>query len=63
MTIFLWHFTGYAAFVGLLHLAGVGIEDEPTAGWWLQRPLWLIGPALCTIPLLRVFRRLEGARG
>jgi hypothetical protein len=59
MTLFLWHFTGYAGFVGLLHLIGVGLADRPDALWWLQRPVWLIGPALCTVPLLRLFRRLE----
>jgi fucose 4-O-acetylase-like acetyltransferase len=61
MTVFLWHFTGYAAFVGILTLVGIGLVEQPDAGWWAQRPLWLIGPAICTVPLVRTFRRLEAA--
>lgn len=59
MTVFLWHFTGYAVFVGLLHLAGQEIIARPESAWWVQRPLWLLGPAVCTAPFVWVFRRLE----
>lgn len=59
MTVFLWHFTGYAVFVALLGVASIGIGEHPDAAWWIQRPLWVVGPALCTIPLVRAFRRFE----
>jgi hypothetical protein len=59
MTVFLWHFTGYGLFVGVLALVSVRTAGHVDAGWWLQRPLWFVGPALCTVPLVRTFRRLE----
>jgi peptidoglycan/LPS O-acetylase OafA/YrhL len=59
MTVFLWHFSGYAVFLGLFTLAGGSLPEDADLGWWQQRPLWLVGPALCTVPLLRTFRRLE----
>jgi hypothetical protein len=65
MTVFLWHFTGYGVFLAIATAAGLGLHDQPDLHWWLERPLWFVGPALCTIPLLRVFRHLEmpGGRG
>jgi hypothetical protein len=59
MSVYLWHFTGYALFAGLLVAAGLSIPSDSTAAWWLQRPLFLLGPALCVAPILVVFRRVE----
>jgi hypothetical protein len=28
-------------------------------GWWLTRPVAIIGPLICTIPVLWLFRRLQ----
>jgi peptidoglycan/LPS O-acetylase OafA/YrhL len=61
MGLYLWHFCGYAAFVGLMVAIGPGLPGGPDGGWWVQRPLWIVGPALCTVPLLRLARRLPGA--
>lgn len=54
MAVYLWHFSGYALFAGMLVLAGLEWSGDPDGGWWLQRPLWLIGPALATWPLIRL---------
>jgi hypothetical protein len=35
------------------------VPEEPTAMWWVTRPLWLIGPALCTYPLMELSARLQ----
>jgi hypothetical protein len=35
---------------------------EIDIGWWLTRPLAIIGPLLCTIPVLWLFRWLQGRR-
>ena len=60
MTVFLWHLTGYAVAYGLLRLAGWHAPQSTTPGWWLQRPLWAIAPALATAPLVMFFRRFDG---
>ncbi len=54
MALYLWHFSGYALFAGMLVLAGIERAGIPDTGWWLQRPLWVIGPALATWPLMRL---------
>lgn len=59
MTVFLWHFTGYGVFLAIATAVGLGLREQPDLQWWLERPLWLVGPALCTVPLVRTFRRLE----
>ncbi|MGQ0826682.1 MAG: acyltransferase family protein [Actinomycetota bacterium] len=59
MTVFLWHLTGYAIFYTTLRVTGYLAPEETTAWWWIQRPLWLIGPILGTAPLMALFRRFE----
>ncbi len=59
MTIFLWHLTGYALAYGLLRLVGWHAPQATTTGWWLQRPLWALAPALATLPLVTLFRRFD----
>ncbi|MGQ0679327.1 MAG: acyltransferase family protein [Actinomycetota bacterium] len=59
MTIYLWHFPGFAIAYALLALAAIPVPETPDATWWAQRPLWAVLPALCTIPLVSLFRRFE----
>lgn len=57
MPLFLWHSVGFASFFALMNL-WASVPEEPTAVWWLTRPLWLVGPALLTVPLLAASSRL-----
>ena len=56
MPLYLFHSTGMAATVALLFGAGYTPPAEPTLEWWLTRPVWLIGPAVATWPLLALYR-------
>jgi hypothetical protein len=61
--LFLFHTTGYAIAFGLLWLTGYRPPSDPSLAWWAQRPIWLVVPLLCTIPVVLVFgRRIGGAR-
>ncbi|HLG00388.1 MAG TPA: acyltransferase [Acidimicrobiia bacterium] len=62
MTIFLWHLTGYAIAYGALRLVGLDAPEATTGEWWLQRPLWLVAPALATMPVVSVFHGFESRR-
>jgi hypothetical protein len=62
MTLFLWHLTAFAVAILALYPAGAGREVEPTASWWLQRPLWVIAPLLILAPMVAVFARFERPR-
>ena len=61
MTVFLWHMTALAFFVGLLHLCGdVGLGLFPGTGlWWAARPIWLAFLVLALVPLVLLFSRFE----
>lgn len=59
LTVFLWHMTAKVAFLGVYEAMGLQLLEEPTARWWLQRPLWLIGPAVLLVPLVAFFAPLE----
>ncbi len=52
----LGHSTGMAIVVAILFGFGYRPPSEPTLQWWLTRPIWLIGPALATWPLLSLYR-------
>ena len=62
LPLYLVHTTGMALF---LFLAWITFDIDMKApsdldiGWWLTRPLAVIGPFLCTIPVLWLFRRLQ----
>jgi hypothetical protein len=60
MPIFLWHTVGLASFYALARTV-VDIPESATGWWWLSRPLWIVGPALATAPLLAATRRLRPA--
>ena len=57
MPVFCWHMTALVAFLGLYERAGFTLADQPTAGWWLTRPLWVLGPGLLLAGLLAVVAR------
>jgi hypothetical protein len=59
MSVYLWHFSGYALFAGVLVVLGVAIPDRTGIAWWVQRPLFLVGPAICVAPIVLAFRRVE----
>ncbi|MFC7763453.1 hypothetical protein ACFQY4_39465 [Catellatospora bangladeshensis] len=56
------HTTGMAIFLFLTWLWLRYDMDKPAdvdLGWWLTRPLAIIGPLICTIPVLLLFRNLH----
>ena len=59
MTVFLWHLTAYLVTILALHPLGLGHPTDSTASWWLQRPVWLIVPALPLAAFVAVFGRFE----
>jgi peptidoglycan/LPS O-acetylase OafA/YrhL len=59
MTIFLWHMTALLLALTVYEAAGWTLIEHPTAGWWLQRPLWLVFPLLFLVPLVALFHRVE----
>ncbi len=66
MPTYVWHLSGYVLFVGLLLVAGIEIPAESNGSWWLSRPLWVVGPAAFTVPLVVFVDRLSsrpGSRG
>jgi hypothetical protein len=59
MTIFLWHLTAYVLAIIALRPLGLGRETDTTATWWLERPIWLLVPALILGVFVAVFGRFE----
>ncbi len=62
MTLFLWHMTAYLVAVVLLWPLGFGREQDSTARWWIERPLWILAPAAILAGLVAAFRRFERPR-
>ena len=62
MTLFLWHMTAYLVAIQLLWPLGFGHEHEPTARWWLERPIWIAVPGVILVALIAVFGRFETGR-
>lgn len=62
MPLFLWHSVGFAVFYALFRL-GWEVPSSPSALWWVTRPLWVLGPALFTVPLLALSARLMSGMG
>ena len=56
MPLFLWHTVGFALFYAAMRFV-TSVPEEPSVMWWVTRPLWVLGPALATVPLLAVTRR------
>lgn len=64
LTVFVWHMTAKVAAIGVYEALGFELSAEPTAAWWLQRPLWVLGPGVLLVGLVAVFARFElGSRG
>jgi peptidoglycan/LPS O-acetylase OafA/YrhL len=62
LPLYLVHSTGMAIFLFLVWLSfGIDMKKQADVdlGWWLTRPLAILGPLLCTIPVLWLFRRLQ----
>ncbi|WP_084195119.1 acyltransferase family protein [Streptosporangium amethystogenes] len=65
LPLFLFHTTGMAIWVALtwwLAGSGPGSRVRPDLLWWLERPLAVAGPLLCTLPVIMLFGR-KWARG
>jgi hypothetical protein len=62
MTVFLWHLSAYLIAILLLYPIGLGHPTDSTASWWLQRPVWIIAPAIVLAILIAVFARFEKPR-
>jgi hypothetical protein len=56
MPLFLWHSVGFALFYALMRFV-IDVPETPSLLWWVTRPLWIVGPALATLPLLAVTTR------
>lgn len=61
LTVFLWHMTALLVMLAALRWAGIELTPEPTARWWAQRPLWLLGPLPVLAALVAAFSRFERA--
>ncbi len=62
MTLFLWHMTAYLLALLALWPLGLGREQDSTARWWLERPIWLGVPAVILLGLIALFGRFERGR-
>ncbi len=62
MTLFLWHMTAYLFTVLTLWPLGFGQQHDSTAGWWLERPLWIGLSAVYLAGLVAIFGRFERPR-
>jgi peptidoglycan/LPS O-acetylase OafA/YrhL len=59
MTIYLWHLTAYITTHFLISRLGFGRASPGSLNWWLERPLWIIGPAIILVLFVIVFSRFE----
>jgi hypothetical protein len=59
LPLFLFHTTGMALSRAVeWSIFGIRIEAvQPTLGWWLLRPVSIIGPLLFTLPVIYLFSR------
>jgi peptidoglycan/LPS O-acetylase OafA/YrhL len=62
MPVFCWHMTALVAFLWLYERAGFTPAAEPTADWWLTRPVWVAGPGLGLGAVLFGLRRTQRGR-
>jgi peptidoglycan/LPS O-acetylase OafA/YrhL len=59
MTVFVWHMTALLIAIGTYESLGFELASEPTLAWWLERPLWVVFPAVFMVPLLAIFHPVE----
>nr|WP_093941004.1 acyltransferase [Actinoalloteichus hoggarensis] len=60
LPLFLFHTTGMAlsqVVTWLIQGSPVNDTTVPDVGWWLERPIAVIGPLLCTLPVIALFGR------
>lgn len=62
MTLFLWHMTAFLLAVLALWPLGFGDYTDTTAGWWLERVLWIGVPGLFLAAIVAVVGRFERPR-
>lgn len=62
MTVYLWHLTAYLLAILALYPLGLGRPSDSTASWWLQRPIWILIPAVFLGALVALFGRFERPR-
>ncbi|MFC5822986.1 acyltransferase family protein [Nonomuraea insulae] len=59
LPLFLFHTTGMAISLGLSWwlFGTLGDQIPPDMKWWLERPIAIIGPLICTTPVIYLFGR------
>ena len=63
LPLFLFHMTGMAVSRFIVWLLTDRLDDPvPDASWWLSRPVALIGPLICTLPIIWLFSRRQAAK-
>jgi fucose 4-O-acetylase-like acetyltransferase len=59
MTLFLWHMTAFLIAILLLWPMGLGRTGATSVRWWVERPVWLVVPAIFLVGLIAIFGRFE----
>lgn len=59
MTLFLWHMTAYLLAILALWPLGFGHEQDSTARWWLERPVWILVPGVILAAIVALLGRFE----
>jgi peptidoglycan/LPS O-acetylase OafA/YrhL len=59
MTLFLWHMTAYLIAILALWTFGLGRQQDTTATWWLERPIWIAVPGAILALLVIAVGRFE----
>jgi hypothetical protein len=62
MTLFLWHMTAFLLALLVLWPLGFGREQDSTARFWLEKPLYLLVAGAILLGLIAVFGRFEHGR-
>ncbi|MEU8249814.1 hypothetical protein [Nonomuraea sp. NPDC048916] len=59
LPLFLFHTTGMAIALGVSWwlFGTLGAQVPPDLKWWLERPIAIVGPLLCTLPVIYLFGR------
>ncbi|WP_207755884.1 acyltransferase family protein [Nonomuraea cypriaca] len=59
LPLFLFHTTGMAISLGVSWwvFGNLGARIPPDVIWWLERPVAVIGPLICTLPVIYLFGR------
>ena len=59
MTLFLWHMTAYLIVILALWPLGVGLQQDTTVAWWLERPIWILVPGAVLGVIVLLVGRFE----